>query len=149
MTIQVFMRFKYMVPNRSKNGSFLEMSVSSWVMINPMSIQWCCSHVLVLHTAVEGSRSRLHGGTWPLTTDPWPGNLCVLLMQPATALASLSSSSFHCPQNGSFCGFTLQWILEKQMWQCLSVLSYFFRNGYKKNPKYNLEVTDFNRREWA
>lgn len=78
--------------------------------------------------------------------DHWPGNLCAFNTACCSSLASLSSSSFYCLQNGSFCGFILDWILEKQVKMCLSVLSYFCRNRYKKT-KYNLEVMDFNRSE--
>lgn len=114
MIIPVFMRFKYMVPNKSKNEFVLQTSVSSKVLYGK-SHEHTVILLLCVATAHCSGRQHIQTAWGWLITDHWPGSLCVLLMQPAAALASLSSNSFYCLQNGSFCGFILQWILEKQM----------------------------------
>lgn len=53
MIIQVFMRFKYMVPNKSKNEFVLQMSVYSWVLYGKSH-----EHTVLLLLCVAPARCR-------------------------------------------------------------------------------------------
>lgn len=84
-------------------------------------------------------RQQIQTARRSLTTDHWPGNLCVPLVQPAAALASLSSNSFYRLQNGSFCGFILQWILEEADITVPFSTKLPFYEWIQKNLKYNFQ----------